>query len=124
MISALVLALICLIPDTVPGPYVIEAYSVRADGAGMCDCTLAPCGVRAPGCVDEFDQPCPLLVEPDCFLGSPDQCGNLGACSYLDFRAFPWGMVWHGWDMHNEAGCIETDLQEVRVGWSEWWRVR
>lgn len=125
MIATLLLTLICLdVPPHDP-PYTVQQYSVRQDGAGhACDCTLAPCGQRGGAtCCDETSCfPCPLLVEPGCFLGTPDECGNVGACAYLDIHAFPSAIVWR-FDGLSDDGCIETDAQEDRVGWGTWWRL-
>jgi hypothetical protein len=125
MIAALLLALICLDPPPHPSPFRVQVYSVRQDGAGhACDCSLAPCGDRGPGCSlcdDNGCTPCPPLVEPDCFI--TDQCGNVGACAYLDIHAYPTAMVWRAWAVQEDT-CIETDVQEDRVGWMTWWRVQ
>lgn len=123
MITILLLSVLCLTADH-PAPLTVETYSVRADGAGnACDCRLAPCGQRALGCIEENGSACPLLVEPGCFLGSPDECGNVGACAYLDIHAFPGAISWRAVE-ENDTGCFETDFQEVAVGWTEWWRIR
>jgi hypothetical protein len=111
-----------------PPPYLVEVYSVRVDGAGhACDCALAPCGARAPGC-EECDEvgtcsPCPLMLEPGCFITRPDLCGNAGPCAYLDIHAFPAAMSWRFFEQNNNA-CVDPDFTEVRVGWMSWWRVR
>lgn len=117
-----VLLMLCL-SQVHPAPFRILTYSVRADGAGnACDCALAPCGQRAAGCVAEDGSPCAMLVEPGCFVGSPDACGNVGQCAYLDIHAFPAGIVWREFET-NGTGCFETDGVEVAVGWTAWWRI-
>lgn len=119
--TLLVSTVLCLTP--VPSnPSTVVVYSVRSDGAGnACDCTTAPCGQRGPGC--EVDgSPCPLLVEPGCVLGVPDECGNLGACAYLDVHAYPGAIPWR-FDRLSADGCLETEFQEVAVGWVVMWRL-
>lgn len=125
MIATLLLALVCLAPENQLAPFTIQTYSVRSDGAGdACDCSLAPCGDRG-GC-QECDEvgcrPCPPLLESGCFLGTPDECGNLGACAYLDVHAYPGAIPWRQFEVSMD-GCFETEFQEVAVGWMAWWRV-
>lgn len=122
--TAFLFALICLDLPLHPPPYTIETYSVREDGAGhACDCAIGPCGTRAPGCMNELGGDCLPFVEPNCFLTQPDQCGNVGACSYLDIHAYPAAMMWRVFSVANDA-CFDTDWTETRVGWGAWWRAR